>query len=223
MIIYYILVTYGSKSSAALRKHPQALMQHDTYKHICARYPDVPKKMILEYARKINGLHDLPVLRSILADVQKVSGHKVLIDDLTRVFRSTIFAYRKTLLSDLQEFAPYLYSIKHRAKLSEFSVYQTHVMTGLTDQIKWPRKNPRHRDTNKARAASTASRSRKSKDLGARISTLKLELEAVHGKVTLQAVADEANRLGWQTSRGKVWTRQSVKKALDIVAQPECD
>ncbi len=131
--------------------------------------------------------------------------------------------HRAALLSELQEFAPHVFSFKHQCKLSGLSKAQMHQMVVHADTVKLRRGTVGQRDTSKARLASVLSRSKRSMTLSLQIGDLRDKLKAAQVKVTLQAVADEANRSGLHTSTGRNWTRQTIKKALDSVVQSKTE
>lgn len=215
MIIFYVLITYGSQSSGSLRDHPQASAQLENYGRIATQFPDASVRVVVDYARKIRSLDDLPKLQAILMKFRKMDSGQICIDDLARVFRYTPFAYRENLLSELQEFAAHLFSLNHSSRLSGLSKEQQFVMLQHSEKASLWRGDAGPRDTTKARAASAVSRSRASQALSQKIKKVRSGLEEKHGAVTLQAVADEANMIGLRTATGKHWTRQTIKKALD--------
>ncbi len=216
MILFHVLITYGAKPSSSLRDRPEAKPQLVWYRRLCSRYPETETKIVCEYARSIRSLKSLPRLLSFLTSMEQSEIGLIFVDDLSRIFRRTSFFDREKLFQQLAAFGAHIFSCGHNKKLASFTEDEVKALLWLPEQRLISLKQSRVRDTKRARKSSMRSRAKRSVEIGLKIKSLQDELLDIHDKVTLQMIAETANKRGLHTSRGKQWTRQTVGKALEI-------
>ncbi|MBZ8117375.1 hypothetical protein KUD11_01805 [Roseovarius sp. LXJ103] len=215
MILFHVLITYGPNNHSAFSQHPQYKAQMIAREGLLEKYPGKDSRVICDYARSVARLNDLPNLQQVLCEMRARGVGLIFVDDLARILRIAPISHRGQLMSELQSFAKHLISLKHGMLLSEFTGTQIRDLTLHAEKMKLPRAPTSPRDTSAAQHASAAARSRKAQLLNQKINNVRSAMASAGSKITLQAVADEANAIGLRTSVGGAWTRQAVKRALD--------
>ena len=223
MIFFYVFITYGKKPSGTPRNHAEARTQLDALDRIRAQHPDKEVKVISEYCRSVRHLNNLPKFNGMLSVLESAGIGLFFIDDLHRIFRRSPPDARESCLSEMRAYEGYIFSLRHKRKLSEFSEEQIALLLHYTEQVKIPRSRVGASNTEKARIASSRSRTDRSIEIGLEIRKLQAELLDTNDAITLQMVADLANERGMKTATGKQWTRQTIGKALEAAQRSETE
>lgn len=215
-VIFYVLLTYGTKPTGSISTHPAAQSQLRFYKSFSLRNGIQDTRFVCDYCRKSNSLQSLPKLAAILEELKRKKIGKVCIDDVARLLKVCELMSRVGFLEELREYGAQLYSLKHGKSLDEFSGAMLTALVRDPEKSKLPGQQLRSKDTQAARRSSSEVRSRNALRHAQPLLDLRRELGASSGRATLKEIADEATVRGLKTSKGINWTPQNVARALKL-------
>jgi len=187
-----------------------------------------PLRIAWDYARTVERLSDLPVLSRLLEDARN-SRRPVLIASMQRVMARCPLEHRASLMAELTALGPLLrIGDMHGRRLDQLDAGTLHTLAGLGLDLLRMRSAAvpsisglrLTAQTAAGRAASAVERSMRANEAAERIADVRDGLLRHHGAVTHTMIADAANAAGLRTSRGGLWRRDTVHRALQrLVAQ----
>ncbi len=224
-MLCYVFLGHGPKplEPVKLADLPAARTQLANFKLLTDRVGGhVRPRYIVEHARTVRSLQSLPRLHALLPQVRDLGG-AIFLDEIDRIVRKCELGNRADLLAELQVFGDQINLLRPRKKLSAFNraellslVAQPRTtalrLTGSRAYTSTP--HERQDQTDAARIQSERVRGQRADALAEKLDAIRMELRTVHPKVTNAMIADEANRRGILTARGKHWMPSTVARAL---------
>ncbi|WP_156874849.1 hypothetical protein [Sulfitobacter alexandrii] len=227
-MIGYILISYGPKPSGGLESCSAARQQRINLFEAAERLTGERKfACYYDYARKVEGLDQLPKLRGTLDNAKK-KGFRVFIDTYLRLFCNCPISNRKQLLKDLQRYSGHLFDVETASDIGDLNdTYKARLLLAVSPVRFKLGKQPRsqrsahekHRQTSKATKASQRARSAAADAKAAELLGLQKDLTEVDKTPKLAALVKAANDRGLKTTRGNDWTVSSAQRALRRVTQ----
>lgn len=230
LLAAYILLTHGPRPGPALGSHPAARQQLRNLKAVLADQGLSETAVIYDYARSWSGLADLPALLEALEACKTSEDQPVLLmDDLNRLFRHSKPERRVDMLNEVQSYNEHLFGIRQGMVLARCSDSEARrVVFGYGSArfiysgqaYRRPRSAAAKREQTRAATVASSARRAEAADAASRaVAKVRDELTSASAKVTLQNVADEANRRGLRTTGGGSWSVSTVSRALTRAEQ----
>ena len=113
--LFYLIATYGKNFAPKIKLCPAVSTQIANLQYFYPQDATVRYIFVGDYARNIDGLDDLPVLKSTLKKVSLQERGLLVIDDISRLFRPCTLPNRPNLLSELEPFGDRLVSRRENA------------------------------------------------------------------------------------------------------------
>ena len=223
---FYLIATYGKKPTANITRCPAVSIQIANMRRF-SPHDDLRRDYFMgDYARKINRLDDLPILKATLDKSMKGKVGVLIVDDICRIFRICSFLSRADLFEELRLYGDCLISLRQKLKLSEFSADQSRDVVLNAEKSRYgqfggARKRlasqvERADATEEARIASIASRQSAAIKRGRQIIELEDQMKAAGQPHSSADLATEANARGLRTSRDLPWTARSVRDVIRL-------
>lgn len=232
VLLCYILVSHGAKYLEHLESNPCSRIQVSNLKFGAENIgQDVEKlRFTLEYARKHEGLSDLPVLKRLLEQLEEKDLGALVMDNVERLFRTCSQSKRKQFINELSPYAGRIFSLRHMARLDQMkSLYIAFMAFGRDiESLSFPTartargsKRVLQKQTSNARLISAHVRSKGADTRAKALNDIRSELSKGSEIVTLSQVAREANRRGLLTERKTPWSSSKVGRQLRRLSKPE--
>lgn len=220
----YALVTHGKKPKPGETDHPSIRKQIANIRQALSQHEVERVQVASDYARQIRSMDDLPTLKQILSAMKANNAGKLVVDDLSRLFRICPIDARFALLNSLEPFGKHLFDLRllgllARVPAEKKAVFLKHadMMSGW--EMSGARKNlgtasKRAESTRTAREASVAARSIARDHRDAELLRLHDEVAAESVTFTMKDLAARANASGMRTGHGRPWNARSVGDVL---------
>ncbi|MBL6426560.1 MAG: hypothetical protein HOY44_03410 [Maritimibacter sp.] len=228
--IGYVLVSHGAINGRFIGKLPGARMQ---IANIATWWElSSPEKLpcAYEYRRKPRSLDDLPILRVLLERAERIGNGLVLMDDLSRLFRNCPLPYREPFFREISAYRRHIFGIRQRKRLGELSEDHAKILVAVAGRSEFNIAGVKRRvfdaegrddSVRIAAQASLIARKKNAARKAIMLAEIRDEIESRDGKATLASIAMTANEKGLRTTRHKLWSASSVKRALDTFDQTE--
>ncbi len=219
--VHHILITSGNKPYGNIQDHPAARAQVAAIRNRWNNNLEIEISYIFDYSRKVVGLRSLPNLLQFLSNIKRSNLKQAVYCNLARIIRATHRDKREALVDEISKFGENIFSATHNKKFSNFSGAEIEFLLRHADLSRSAdrKNNPAASKINvwslpDARSESLLSRRKRAATIRKRLLEIQASLQNDGSVSTNKSIADEANRLGYTTSRGKPWTRQNVARAL---------
>lgn len=184
-----------------------------------------PLRIAWDYARTVERLSDLPVLSRLLESARRGNA-TILVASLQRIMARCPAEQRAALMAELDAYGEHLRVAElDGRRFDKVSAATKHTLAGAGLNLLRMKAQPSpatstpttvrlSKQTAPGRVASAVARSVRADDAAERIAIVRVQLLRDHGTVTNSMIADAANAAGLRTSRGGLWRRDTVHRAL---------
>lgn len=223
MPTFYVLISHGPNPRYRPKEYRQTLASYKLFKLAMERSSvDSDFDFWFDYARKVDGLSSLPVLKELL-EASKTMDARLITDDFRRIFSRCPLDNRIALLNEIREHGRHFKDLRTRQSITELSdsLVRSIVLHEGPVRFQLPGTNKKteptaegRRQTAPATAVSKRIRGHVADKKAEELAKLREELSSADHTPTLKQIADEANARGIQTTRGKDWSVASVQRQL---------
>lgn len=218
----YALITHGPRPRKELARYPAARQQILNLKHLADRLEGQNLGVSHDYAREVESLDSLPVLKNLLEQVDGKNA-RVVIDDYRRIFARCPQHLRSDLFTELEHYGWHFIDLKLTHHLGDLHLVQKVALLSATSPIRFqlepiPRRQrplqERRDQTHMASIVSQVVRTKNADKKAHELAELKKRLKKSGQPITARAIAEQANLESLETTRGNEWTASSVARAL---------
>lgn len=223
MPTFYALISHGPNPRYRPQEYRQTLASYKLFELAMERASvDSDFNFLFDYARKVDDLSSLPVLKELLK-VSMTQNARFITDDFRRIFARCPLDNRIALLNEIREHGQHFKDLRTRQSITELSdnLVRSIVLHQGPVRFQLPGTNKKTEPTAKGRrqtalatAVSRRARAYMADMKAEELAKLREELSSADHTPTLKQIADEANARGIQTTRGKDWSAASVQRQL---------
>lgn len=227
MMTGWLLVSYGPRPRKGdIGNLKAAQTQLRLLRDLHGRFGrGAPLRIAWDYARTVERLSDLPVLSRLLESA-RLADATIVVASLQRIMSVCPAVKHAALMAELDAYGEHLRVAELDARrFDEISAATKHTLAGAGLNLLRMKTQPSpaapspttarlSKQTAPGRATSAVERSARADEAAERIADVREQLLRDHGTVTNNMIADAANAAGLRTSRGGLWRRDTVHRAL---------